>query len=54
MAQIPPRPSPEAQDSLVRRPWSAPRVSDLPRLSDLTLQTGSGIPGGGGDSSTVI
>jgi hypothetical protein len=26
-----------------RRPWSAPRVDDLPRLSDLTLQTG--IPG---------
>lgn len=38
----------------VRRPWSAPRVSDLPRLTELTLQTGPGIPGGGGDASTVF
>jgi len=27
-----------------RRPWTAPRVQDLPRLTELTLQTG-GIPG---------
>jgi hypothetical protein len=26
-----------------RRPWTAPRVDDMPRLTDLTLQ--SGIPG---------
>jgi hypothetical protein len=26
-----------------RRAWTAPRVDDLPRLTDLTLQ--SGIPG---------
>jgi hypothetical protein len=25
-----------------RRPWTAPRVDDMPRLTDLTLQT---IPG---------
>jgi hypothetical protein len=40
-----------------RRPWEAPRVADLPRLTDLTLATGPGIPGGGGPGgggSTVI
>ena len=37
--------------------WVAPEVVDLPRLADLTLQTGAGIPGGGGiggGGSTVI
>lgn len=28
-----------------RRPWTAPRVDDMPRLTDLTLQSGGG--GGG-------
>ena len=40
-----------------RREWVTPSVTDLPRLVDLTLQTGSGIPGGGGTGgggSTVI
>ena len=38
-----------------RRPWSAPRVQDLPRLTELTLVTGDGIPGGGNTGgSTVI
>ncbi len=40
-----------------RRPWVAPAIRELPRLTDLTLQTGSGIPGGGGTGgggSTVI
>ena len=31
-----------------RRPWTAPRVDDLPRLTELTLVTGGAIPGGGG------
>ena len=31
-----------------RAPWTAPAVSELPRLTELTLQTGGGIPGGGG------
>lgn len=38
-----------------RRPWSAPAVVELPRLTELTLQSfipGTGIPGGGG--STVF
>jgi len=40
-----------------RRPWVAPRVEDLPRLTELTLQTGPAIPGGGtpgGGGSTVF
>ena len=35
-------------DAARRRPWTDPRVQELPRLTDLTLQTGGGIPGGGG------
>lgn len=31
-----------------RKPWVAPRVTDLPRLTELTLATGSSIPCGGG------
>jgi hypothetical protein len=38
-----------------RRPWLAPRVDELPRLTELTLATGGGIPGdcdiGGGGST---
>jgi hypothetical protein len=39
------------------KPWTSPRVESLARLSELTLQTGGGIPGGGGPGgggSTVI
>ena len=39
-----------------RRPWVSPVVTDLPRLTDLTLTTGTPIPGGGdtgGTGSTV-
>lgn len=38
-----------------KRPWSAPEVRELPRLTELTLQSfipGEGFPGGGG--STVF
>lgn len=28
-----------------RRAWVAPRVEDLPRLTELTLQSGPGVPG---------
>lgn len=31
-----------------RRPWVKPAVADLPRLTELTLVTGPGIPGSGG------
>jgi hypothetical protein len=40
-----------------RRAWVRPEVADLPRLTELTLQTGPGIPGNGGPGgggSTVI
>jgi hypothetical protein len=41
-----------------RRQWVAPEVKDLPRLSELTLQSGGNeIPGGGGTGgggSTVV
>ena len=40
-----------------RLPWETPRVTALPRLTELTLATGGGIPGGGGTGgggSTVI
>ena len=40
----------------VARPWISPRVETLPRLTDLTLQSG-GISGGGGTGgggSTVV
>jgi len=40
---------------VAKRPWSAPAVVELPRLTELTLQSfipGTGIPGGGG--STVF
>jgi hypothetical protein len=40
-----------------RAPWIVPSVTDLPKLTDLTLQTGSIIPGDadtGGSGSTVI
>ena len=41
----------------LRRTWTRPEVTGLPRLTELTLQTGAGIPGGGGTAgggSTVI
>ena len=53
---IPSSPRSSANAAAVRRPWESPRVTDLPRLTELTLATpgipGSGSPGGGG--STVI
>ncbi len=44
------RDSAAADDALthVRKCWTTPRISDLPRLTELTLQTGSPIVGGGG------
>jgi len=35
-----------------RRPWQAPELKELPKLTDLTLI--SGIPGGGGIGGTVF
>jgi hypothetical protein len=50
----PDTPDPEAQPA-GKKSWKKPAVTELPRLTDLTLQTGGPI-GGGGDSggSTVF
>jgi hypothetical protein len=40
-----------------RRPWSTPEIAELPRLTELTLQTGDpieGIGSTGGGGSTVF
>jgi hypothetical protein len=48
-------PGTELRPAAARRPWLAPRVDELPRLTELTLATGPGIPGqceiGGGGST---
>lgn len=31
-----------------KKRWTEPRLTELPGLTDLTLQTGGPIPGGGG------
>jgi hypothetical protein len=33
--------------------WQAPEVKDLPRLTELTLQTGGAIPGDCGTSGST-
>jgi hypothetical protein len=52
-------PSPVEKRALASapRPWQPPCVTELPRLTELTLQTGDAIFGGGGTGgggSTVI
>ena len=37
--------APTAPPQPRRRAWTLPAVTDLPRLTELTLQTGGGIPG---------
>jgi len=37
-----------------RKPWVSPEIKDLPKLTDLTLLTGSPIPGGGGTGGTTV
>lgn len=39
-----------APSTAPRRPWTAPRVDDMPRLTDLTLQS-DGIPADCDDSN---
>jgi hypothetical protein len=48
-----PRPQPAVSERL---PWESPSIDTLPRLTELTLATGGGIPGDGdiGGGSTVI
>ena len=49
-----PKNDPRAAEKTPRAEWKKPAIVDLPRLVDLTLQTGEGIPGGGGPGSTII
>lgn len=37
-----------------RARWERPSITELPKLTDLTLLTGAGIPGGGSGGSTVF
>ena len=37
-----------SRDGAPRRSWVRPAIDDLPKLTDLTLQTGNPIIGGGG------
>lgn len=37
-----------------RKIWTRPTVQDLPKLTDLTLQTGSPIPGTGGSGGSSV
>jgi hypothetical protein len=45
--------APVASDAR-RSAWSRPRIDVLPRLSELVLQTGGGIPGGGGSGGSTV
>jgi hypothetical protein len=40
--------------SSVKQTWEKPSLSKLPPLTELTLQTGPGIPGGGAGGGTVF
>jgi hypothetical protein len=50
------QPQPPRPGSKRKRPWVKPELTELPRLTDLTLQTGVPIPGFGdpGSGSTVF
>lgn len=52
----PPPALPPPPGSTSKRKWVTPAVTELPRLTDLTLQTGVPIPGFGdpGSGSTVF
>ena len=49
-------PQPATPASPKKRQWVKPELTELPRLTDLTLQSGSPIPGFGdpGTGSTVF
>jgi len=48
-SDVAPTPHAEASPQAApRHPWRRPEVVKLPNLTELTLQTGSPIPGGGG------
>jgi hypothetical protein len=50
----PDSPDPEAQPASGKKQWKKPAVTELPRLTDLTLQTGGPIGGGGNDGGSTV
>lgn len=44
----------EAVEAGERAPWVPPEVTELPPLTDLTLQTGDPIGGGGGSGGGSV
>jgi hypothetical protein len=38
----------------LKKSWVGPAIEDLPKLTDLTLQTGSPIPGTGGSGGSSV
>ena len=47
-----PSPSNESSGTPGRRPWQTPELTELPKLTDLTLI--SGIPGGGDIGGSTV
>jgi len=44
----------KAMQERPRKVWVRPEVRDLPKLTDLTLLTGSPIPGAGGSGGSSV
>jgi hypothetical protein len=49
-----PMPGNESPWESARKQWTAPTLEHLPKLTDLTLLTGSPIPGTGGTGGTTV
>ena len=50
----PDTPDPASQPVKNKKSWKKPAVTELPRLTDLTLQTGGPIDGGGGTGGSTV
>jgi len=44
----------EDRQEVPRKAWTRPDIRDLPKLTDLTLLTGSPIPGTGGSGGSSV
>jgi len=44
----------EDRQEVPRKAWTRPNIRDLPKLTDLTLITGSPIPGTGGSGGSSV
>jgi hypothetical protein len=45
---------PKSPDSKSKRRWVSPELTELPRLTDLTLMTGAPIPGWGNTGGSTV